>query len=278
MQSSLRSSENKIGAMTDAEYVDFQRVVRELTGISLSEKKRAMLTNRLAKRMAYLNLDNYQDYLYLVKAEGHSERNEFINAVTTNLTYFFREPHHFEYFGQHVLPTLSEKIQKRRPIRVWSAGCSYGQEPYSLAIEVCNSEIDSEVRILCTDIDSETIRSVQLGAYPEKYMRGLSEQMMKNWFVQRTDGLWQAVPALRQLLIGKQLNLFEKSWPIRPGVDVIMCRNTLIYFTEPDQAKVIRGFAATQEPGAYLFLGHSEKIMEVEKFYKRVGNTIFERI
>ncbi len=237
-----------------------------------------MLTNRLAKRMAFLNLNNYQDYLYFIKAEGHSERNEFINAVTTNLTYFYREPHHFEYFGQHVLPILSKQNIRNKPIRVWSAGCSYGQEPYSLAIEVCNSEIESEVRILCTDIDSKTISSVKKGAYPEKYMRGLSDELIKKWFVQKTDGTWQAAPRLRQLLIGKRLNLFDKPWPIKPAVDVIMCRNTLIYFTEPDQAAVIRGFAEHQEPGAYLFLGHSENIKEVEKFYKRVGNTIFERI
>ena len=210
-----------IGPMTDSEFADFQRITVEMTGIRLSDKKRAMLTNRLAKRLIALGIDTYQDYLYLLKNENSAEKTDFINSVTTNLTYFYREPHHVEFFSNTVLPTVAANSNPNSPIRIWSAGCSYGQEPYTLAMAISESDVIAPVRVLCTDIDSATVQSVQEGCYKKEYLRGLSNEQIRKWFVQRTDGTWQAIPELRSLLICKQLNLFN-DWPIRPGVDVIM--------------------------------------------------------
>ena len=266
-----------IGPMTDSEFADFQRITVEMTGIRLSDKKRAMLTNRLAKRLIALGIDTYQDYLYLLKNENSAEKTNFINSVTTNLTYFYREPHHFEFFSNTVLPTVAANSKPNSPIRIWSAGCSYGQEPYTLAMAISESDVIAPVRVLCTDIDSATVQSVQKGCYKKEYLRGLSNEQIRKWFVQRTDGTWQAIPELRSLLICKQLNLFN-DWPIRPGVDVIMCRNVLIYFNAVDQLKLVRRFAQFQEKGAFLFLGHSENIKGIDSNYRRVDNTVYERI
>ena len=265
-----------IGPMTDSEFADFQRITVEMTGIRLSDKKRAMLTNRLAKRLIALGIDTYKDYLYLLKNENSDEKTDFINSVTTNLTYFYREPHHFAFFSNTVLPTLAATREANAPIRIWSAGCSYGQEPYTLAMAIRESDINVNARVLCTDIDSDTVISVHNGCYRKEYLRGLSDEQIKKWFVQRTDGRWQAVPELRSLLICKQLNLFGE-WPIKPDVDVIMCRNVLIYFNAADQVKLVRRFADHQKTGAFLFLGHSENVKGIDSSYRRVDNTVYER-
>lgn len=264
------------GTLDEALFDDFRALILETTGIQLAESKKAMLITRLSKRLNALGMSSYADYLALVKQPGHAERTAFIDAVTTNLTYFFREPHHFAAVQR--LLSEPEAIAKPGPVRIWSAGCSSGQEPYSLAISVAESGIlkHRQVRILCTDIHSGMPRLTSHGSFDESGMRGLSDERRDRWFKRGIDGRWVADQALRSLLICKQLNLFD-SWPIKPGVDMIFCRNTLIYFDDDRTQQVLRGFASRQNPGAHLFIGHSERIDGVNDLYFRFDNTVFER-
>lgn len=266
-------------SMSDEEFKAFQRITLEQTGIELSSSKRAMIANRFNRRLTALGLSSYEDYLQLVCEPGNPEAAEFIDTVTTNLTYFFRESHHFDVFSRLVLPTLAEQKDSRRPIRIWSAGCSSGQEPYSLAIAVLESEAvqNRQVRILCTDIHTKMVSTTESGTYTQEQLRGLSEERQKRWFKRTGQNSWTANEALRSLLICRQLNLFGP-WPVKTGVDVIMCRNVLIYFNPSYQRKLIEGFSSIQSTGAYLFLGHSETLEGFSEVYKRVDNTVYERV
>ena len=265
--------------MSDQVFAGFQRITLEQTGIELAEGKRAMIVNRFSRRLLALGLTCFEEYLTLV-ADPHSEEAlEFIETVTTNLTYFYRESHHFEVISKMVLPELARRTDPTKPIRIWSAACSSGQEPYTLAITVRESEAakDRLVRILCTDIDSKMVAATQAGCYRAEEMRGLSQERRDKWFERRADGRYDASELLRSLIICKRLNLFD-NWPIRPGVDVIMCRNVLIYFNPDYQKKLLQKFSEVQNNGGYLFLGHSESIDGFSDMYRRIDNTVYERI
>lgn len=265
--------------MSDQVFEAFQRITMEQTGIELASGKRAMIVNRFSRRLSALKLSSFEDYLKLVSEPGNPEAAEFIDTVTTNLTYFFRESHHFDVLGSVVLPALAKRNDSTKPIRIWSAGCSSGQEPYTLAITVRETEAvqSRAVRILCTDIHTKLVRATQNGIYQQEYLRGLSDARKSRWFKSTADGQWQADESLRSMLICKQLNLFGP-WPVKPGVDVIMCRNVLIYFNPSYQRKLLEGFSKMQAAGGYLFLGHSETLEGFKGIYERVDNTVYERL
>ncbi len=265
--------------MQDSTFADFQRVVLRLTGIKLSQDQRSMIVTRFNRRLNALKIDSFEEYLAVVMTSGHPETTQFINTVTTNLTYFYREPHHFEALGNDILPQLAEKNVDGKDLRIWSAGCSSGQEPYSLAITaVENLDLkNTPVKILCTDIDSRMVEKTRIGKYSRNHLRGLNKEQIEKWLKPSGSNLWQADAALRSMLICKQMNLFGP-WPVRAGVDVIMCRNVLIYFDANHQRKVLNGFASIQSPGSFLILGHSETFEGISQHYKRVANTVYLRI
>lgn len=264
---------------SDRHFQAFQKLTLESTGIHLGENKRAMLVTRLSRRLRALKLTSYDAYLQILSDRNHSEHLEFIDTVTTNLTYFFREPHHFEILRERALPELLDQRTVQNPVRIWSAGCSAGQEPYSLAITLSELERPTPppARILCTDIHTKLVAQTQAGIYKDNELRGLDPQHIERFFTHTRDGHWQASRELREHLLCKRLNLFEH-WPLRSKVDVIMCRNVLIYFEDPLQQKIIEGFASVQKPGAWLFLGHSETMRHCTHLYQRVENTVFRRL
>ncbi|MFK7891304.1 MAG: protein-glutamate O-methyltransferase CheR [Granulosicoccus sp.] len=266
-------------SMNDEVYAGFQRLALEQTGIELAESKRAMIVNRFARRLCALGLDSFEEYLSRVADQEDPESREFINTITTNLTYFFREPHHFEIVKNRILPELVERSEASAPIRLWSAACSSGQEPYTLAITVRETEAtrNRHVKILCTDIDSAMVAKTVSGRYKGEQMRGLSTDHRDTWFKKSRSGVYEVDETLRSMLICKQLNLFQY-WPIKPGVDLIMCRNVLIYFSLVYQKKLLKKFADIQRPGSYLVLGHSETLSGFDNVYKRIDNTVYERI
>ena len=266
-------------AMRDEVFKGFQRITLEQTGIELADSKRSMIINRFSKRLDALGLSCFEEYLNLVSQPRHPETREFIDTVTTNLTYFFREPHHFQVLSKMVLPKLAQRINKQTPIRIWSAGCSSGAEPYSLAIVAKETDATHKrpVKILCTDIDSKMVGLTKQGNYSEDQMRGLDAKRKERWFARSTINCYAADEKLRSMLVCKQLNLFDH-WPIKPGVDVIMCRNVLIYFNPQYQRRLLASFVEIQRPGSYLFLGHSETLEDFKGAYKRVDNTVYERI
>ena len=265
--------------LSDASYREFQRLVLLHTGIHLADNKRSMIVNRFTRRLNALNIETFEEYIELVSKQNNPETIDFIDTITTNLTYFFREPHHFDFLGKVVLPRLAEGRSRTEPIRIWSAGCSSGQEPYSIGMTVLDTlDIRKQpVKILCTDIHSKLVVTTRVGIYGKEQLRGLDEQTRTKWFKETEDGRWQADIAIRQMMYCKRLNLFGP-WPVRSGVDVIMCRNVLIYFNEEYQRRLISGFAAMQTPGSYLFIGHSETLEGFSRLYKRVANTVYERL
>jgi chemotaxis protein methyltransferase CheR len=272
-------SSNSQSPMSDATFAEFQNLILQHTGIELADAKRPMLVNRFSRRLTVLRISCFEEYLRIVSTPSHPETIEFIDTITTNLTYFFREPHHFDVLGKDVLPQLVKNSAANAPIRIWSAGCSSGQEPYSIAITALeNVDISKNpVRILCTDIHTKLVEKTREGKYGREQLRGLSEPQLNKWFHQNDNEMWQADNSLRQLLVCKQLNLFGP-WPVRTGVDVIICRNVLIYFGAEYRRKLLRGFSAIQTKGSYLFLGHSETPEGLSKLYKRVANTVYERL
>ncbi len=256
-----------------------QALILAVSGIQLADSKRAMVATRLARRLRALRLSSYEAYFELLQTPEHPELIEFIDAVTTNLTYFFREPHHFELLKGTVLPKLASRAGSAAPVRIWSAGCSSGQEAYSIAMQLVEGGLHRQrpLRILCTDIHSRMVRQTASGTYTEHEMRGLDDERRNRYFTRLGDQRLQANQELRSMMICKRSNLFDQ-WPFRPGVDVIFCRNTLIYFSVEKQHELIRRLSQFQNPGSYLFLGHSESMRDCEDVYRRAGNTVYERI
>jgi len=203
----------------------FIQIASSLTGIQLDESKRSMLYTRLSRRLRALGLSSFEQYLELLRSGDGVEIEAFTNTVTTNLTYFFREPHHFEFLRATVLPKLF--VTKRaRPARIWSAGCSSGEEPYSIAMTIAESGLANpqDYRLLCTDLNSDMVRQTASGVYPIDALRGLDDARLTKWFTEDQFGRVQAKPLLRESMLCRQHNIFL-AWPIRAGVDVIFCRN-----------------------------------------------------
>ena len=261
----------------DADFEKICRLSLEATGISIDETKRSMVYSRFSRRLRDLQLDTFAEYLELLSQGNHEELTHFINTITTNLTYFFREPHHFEYLKEHALPKLRQSLGASHALRVWSSACSSGQEAYSIAMTLAESPDTSgwRTRILATDIDTDMVERTRAGIYGGEALRGLDTKCKEKWFEQQPDGDWQMREALRQVVMPKSLNLFD-DWPFKPGVDIIFCRNVLIYFDDEHQAKLQRKFADCQKPGSLLFLGHSESLKGGLP-YRRVSNTVYER-
>lgn len=266
-------------SISDRDFSEIVRIALEVSGIFIDDSKRPMIYSRFSRRLRELNLDTFEQYIDRLKHGDQDEYTAFINTVTTNLTYFFREPHHFEFLRKTAIPALVQRNASDRKIRLWSSACSSGQEAYSMAMVAAETAqlTDWHTRILATDIDTEMVEACSAGIYAEDTLRGLPPQQQTQWMQQCNEGRLQFKDKLRDMLLTKQLNLFS-NWPFRPGIDAIFCRNALIYFDEAHQHKLLSKFADFQTPGSYLFLGHSESIKGNTFPYKRVSNTVYERL
>jgi chemotaxis protein methyltransferase CheR len=248
---------------------DFRRIADMIyhdAGIYLQEAKATLVYARLAKRLRALGLTNFRDYCELVAgADGRPERQEMLAALTTNVTRFFREAHHFEHLKTHVLPPLLKQAAAGGRIRVWSAACSSGQEPYSIALTILSLAPDAgarDIKILATDIDPHIIEAGRKGVYAESLLADVPADMRKRFFEPaRGEGQaqWRVGEALRNLVSFRQLNLIE-DWPMRGAFHAIFCRNVVIYFDEPTQQKLWSKFIPRLEPEGWLYIGHSERV------------------
>lgn len=264
-------------AISDQDFTSLRDITYELTGIRLDDSKRSMMYARIVRRLRALGLASFGEYIQEIRRPNSSELGTFINTVTTNLTYFFREEHHFEVLAKRAIPEL-KRARPNEPLRIWSSASSSGEEPYSIAIIMAELGLmgGSDYRLLATDLDTNMVQKTQEGRYPRVSVRGLTEERQQRWF--STGGTELIVkPELQNGLIAKQLNLF-KNWPIRGGIDVIFCRNVLIYFSREDQDQIIAGFSRLQSKGGYLFLGHSESMRGMDDIYERIDNTVYRRL
>lgn len=204
-----------------------------------------------------------------------------INAITTNLTFFFRENHHFDYLAQQVIPHLLEKNKASKKIRIWSAGCSTGEEPYSIATVLKETvPADWSARVLATDLDTTVVETARQGVYKVERLKGVSEARKKRWFLKgkgERDGLVKVKPELQEIIDFGQINLMNE-WPIKDKVDVIFCRNVVIYFDKPTQTKLFNRYADLLPDNGHLFIGHSESLYKICDRFELLGQTIYRKI
>lgn len=264
--------------ISDQEFNLLKRIAHDWAGINLEMQQRAMLYSRFCKRLKQLGFSDFGQYADYARSNETTEREYFVNKVTTNLTYFFRESHHFEHLLDKAIPSLQSEVAARGKVRIWSAACSSGQEPYSIAIALASKQLHklADLCILCTDINTEMIRRARSGTFHSNELRGLSEAQKSQWFKQTDAGL-EAVSELRELILCNTLNLFGP-WPFSGPVDIIFCRNALIYFSREMQSQLVERFASVQRPGAFLYLGHSETVQGIQKLYERIENTVYRRL
>lgn len=282
----------KIGFFSPAELTDsqFHRIsdfIQKNVGIKMPEEKRLMVQSRLTGRLKSLKMSNFDDYLNFAFSgtlEGSEEIALMINAITTNLTNFFRENVHFEYLTDTVLPELAQKNIKK--VELWSAGCSTGQEPYTLSIVMQEfmrknpGKID-DYSVYATDISSRVLDKAIDAVYPMSEVESLSLELKKRYFLKSKDTVNPSVrlkPEIRQKVSFDRLNFMAPSYPRTTEKNVIFCRNVLIYFDKPTQESVVRKLLEHLMPGGYLFLGHSETIFGMDLPLKTVGPTIFKKI
>jgi chemotaxis protein methyltransferase CheR len=271
-------------AFSDSDFAFIRQMVEQHAAIKLPDSKRQMVYGRLVRRLRELRLGSFAEYVALLRDDpGGPEFVNLINAVTTNLTSFFRERHHFDVLEEKVLPELQQRNASNRRIRVWSAGCSTGEEPYSIAITLRGSSLLSQgwdARILATDIDTKVLATAESGVYGIDRIRDLPEDLKRRGFLRGRGEASQRVrvrPEMQELITFRQLNLMEP-WPMRHRFDVIFCRNVVIYFDKPTQARLFDRFADQLNEGGYVFLGHSETMHNLTTRFRLLGQTVYQKV
>jgi chemotaxis protein methyltransferase CheR len=270
-------------ALSNAEFERLRELVREHTGIALSEAKRQLVYSRLARRLRALHLPSFAAYIELLERGEAKELEEFTNAVTTNLTSFFREPHHFEYMANEMLPAMVKRSNGLRRLRIWCCAASTGEEPYSIAMVLREAGAllaGWDVKLLATDLDSAVLAHGSAGVYAHERFESVNRKRVERFFDRGTGaqtGKLRAREELRSLITFRQLNLMH-GWPMRGPFDAIFCRNVIIYFDKPTQRALFERMATLQKPGDFLFLGHSESLYRVSDRYELVGRTIYRRL
>lgn len=258
---------------------DFERVrrlIHQRAGIALADSKFDMVYSRLARRLRALELDSVGVYLDRLEQAGPAEWQEFTNALTTNLTAFFREAHHFDLLRQHLA-----QLPRARPVRIWCAAASTGEEPYSLAITVAEHYGKAPpVRILATDVDTQVLKVGQEGVYPLERVARLPRERLRRWFRRGAgvhEGYCRVADELRALLTFRPLNLLDERWPLRGPLDAIFCRNVMIYFDKPTQRSILEKFLPLLQPDGLLFAGHSESFLHAADLFRPCGRTVYRR-
>ena len=273
-------------AISDDEFLLLRDLIKAHSGIALSESKRLLLQARLAKRLRQLGLQSYREYYdYLVQRDvGASERDGFINALTTNTTAFFREPYHFEYLAQVWLPAQRARARPGvlRSLRIWSSACSTGEEAYSLAItlsEALQPRSGWQPYLLASDIDTDALDTARAGVYAQSRVVTVPEPLRRRYFQTGTGGLAGLVrvaPKIRAMVTFERINVLGD---LRPGLtrfDCIFCRNLAIYFDGPTQQQLVKRLATVLQPGGLLVLGHSESLLGHGSCFRPLGKTMFQ--
>jgi chemotaxis protein methyltransferase CheR len=254
----------------------------EDAGIHLPASKASLVYSRLTKRLRKLGLESFHDYCALVgSSDGVDERTQMIAALTINVTRFFREPHHFDHLRARIIePSLAE-IRSGRRIRIWSAGCSSGQEPYSIALSILGLLPDVrsfDVRILATDINPHVLQTARRGVYSAEEAASVPIELRRAWMEPTGDGALRLDDAARSLITFRTLNLIS-SWPMNGPFDAVFCRNVVIYFDEKTQMRLLNRITALIRPGGHLYLGHSERLIgPAEALFRADGTTVYRKI
>jgi chemotaxis protein methyltransferase CheR len=253
-----------------------QKLIYDHAGISLSESKQELVYSRLSRRLRITGISSFDEYLGLLERNDAAEWEAFTNALTTNLTSFFREAHHFSL--------LAEQMRKhggRESFSIWCSAASTGEEPYSLAMTAVDAfgSFTPPVTIIATDIDSNVLETAKAGVYPLARVDKLDPDLIKRFFLRGTgtqEGYIRVRQELRNMITFRQLNLLDNSWPIRPPLDVIFCRNVMIYFDKPTQLEILKKFVPLLGKDGLMYAGHSESFYHAEDYFKLRGKTVYE--
>ncbi len=270
-----RDPDQKEFLFTQAEFEHIRTLLYQHSGIKLNDSKKDMVYSRLGRRLRATGMKSFQEYLELVEQDEGDEWEAFINSLTTNLTAFFREPHHFPLLKEHVLSL------RKKPLRLWCSAASTGEEPYTMAMTMIDAfgSYKPPIEIIATDIDTNVLTKARAGIYSLERVEKLPPETLKRFFLKGTgknNGFVQVRKELRDLISFRTLNLLDEQWPINGTFDVIFCRNVMIYFDKDTQYKILKRFAPMLESHGLLFAGHSESLHHAADFFKLRGNTIYE--
>ena len=262
-------------AFSDLEFKHICKLIYERAGIHLTPSKKDMVYSRLARRLRANNISSFSDYLHIVETNSGSEREAFVNALTTNVTSFYREAHHFPVLAEHV-----RGLTQRRPINIWCNAASTGEEPYTIAMTMVDlfDSLTPPVRIIATDIDTQALQKASSGIYSLEHAQKLPKEVLERFFLKGRDdkaGQVKVRKELRDLISFSQLNLQDKQWPIKGCFDAIFCRNVMIYFDKATQHKILQKFVPFMQKDALLFAGHSESLQGVNDMFKLRGKTVY---
>ncbi|BCS31898.1 hypothetical protein TBR22_A11010 [Luteitalea sp. TBR-22] len=251
--------------LTTREFDSLRTLIHEIAGIALAPAKRTLLESRLQRRLRALNLRTFSDYIDCLAQPGTPELVEMINCVTTNKTDFYREPHHFRFLQQQVIPAVQSRTVGGRRLRIWSAGCSTGEEPYTIALAIADAlgpRLNSwDVKILASDIDTRVLETAAAGTYPADRVDVVPDHLRERYFTRsRTPGAYDIDDAIRRMITFRRINFADPRWPINTQFDVIFCRNVIIYFDRDTQAVLFDRFAQLLKKDGHLIIGHSETL------------------
>ncbi len=274
------TSEGPIDPSREFEYTqsDFElvrKLIYKRAGISLAPVKIDMVYSRLARRLRALGMTRFKDYLtHLEAGADESEWEAFTNALTTNLTSFFREEHHFKVLAEHLA------ARRGRRLSIWCCAASTGEEPYSIAMAAIEAlGANAQVSILATDLDTQVLEKGRAGVYPVERVDRMSPERLRRFFMRGTgaqEGYVRVRPELRSMITFQQVNLLANPWAVRGPFDAVFCRNVMIYFDKPTQAGILRRFVPLMAPDSLLFVGHSESLFHVADAFKLRGKTVYE--
>lgn len=269
---------NKEFPMTNDDFRHLASVAYDISGIVLGDHKKELVYSRIARRIRKLSLSNFSEYCSYLDNHRVTETNEFINSITTNLTSFFRESHHFEYLAKTVIPEWKTR-SKGQSIRIWSSACSTGPEPYSIAITLKkNMRVqDYNLKILATDLDSDVLAKGKAGEYPLADVEQMPRDYLDAFYRNEKSGMAMVKQDYKDMIQFNRLNLLGP-WPMKGKFDVIFCRNVVIYFNKDTQKELFDRLADSLVDGGYLFIGHSETLHGVTQRFESMGRTIYKKV
>lgn len=263
---------------TERDFEAVRKLIYQRAGISLSPQKMDMVYSRLARRLRATGTKRFEDYLALLRnGSNEAEWEAFTNALTTNLTSFFREQHHFPILADHLA------ARRGRQLVIWCCASSTGEEPYSLAMTAVETfgSFDVPVSILATDVDTSVLRRGEAGVYPAERVERIAPERVRRFFLRGSgtqEGQVKVRPELQRMVTFRRLNLLDTAWTVRGPIDAIFCRNVMIYFDKPTQAGILKRFAPLLQPDGLLFVGHSESLFHVADTFRLRGKTVYEKV
>ncbi len=276
-EASRRGEKSREFHFTEKDFERVSKLIYDHAGISLSSSKQELVYSRLSRRLRATGISTFDEYLaYLDRDTSGNEWEAFTNSLTTNLTSFFREAHHFPILAEHLL-----KMKGKHPITIWCSASSTGEEPYSIAMTAVDAfnNFKPPVTILATDLDTKVLETAKAGVYAEERIAKLDPALVKRFFLRGTGnqaGYVKVRQELRDMITFRQLNLLDNNWPIRPPLDAIFCRNVMIYFDKPTQYAILKKFVPLLAADGLLFAGHSESFFHAEELFKLRSKTVYE--